>query len=168
MTRKTAAVREEQARLDAMLAEVEEFDDLDAAYAEIAPKPYGFVWEGQKWVLPHFRSLDWRIQDKIENADGLDLNGIHSLFGEIFGGAQAERWNQTVQPSDKLPLLFRRWIAHSKAKRGEEPASNDSSASTGENSRPTSDPSTDSDSPKPSSAPTAAELAASPPANSSI
>lgn len=166
MSRPSAAAKVEQARLDAMLAEVDEFDDIDAAYEEVRQKPYGFTWECQKWVLPHIRSLDWRTQQKIEDADGLGMQDIFDLFGDMFGPLQAERWKDTVQPSDKLPLLFARWLAHSKVKQGEDEASNDSSENTGENSRPTSDPSTDSDSLKPSSVPTAAELAALQPANS--
>lgn len=144
MSRPSAAAKAEQARLDAMLAEVEEFDDLDAAYEEVRQPPYGFTWQGEKWVLPHIRSLDWRTQQKIEDADGLGMQDIFDLFADMFGPIQAERWKETVQPSDKLPLLFERWLKHSKVKQGEEQASNDSSENTGENSRPTSDPSTDS------------------------
>jgi hypothetical protein len=171
---KNTVARAEQARVDAMLADVDEFDDLDAAYAEIRRKPYGFVWAGQKWVLPHIGGLDWRTQAKIEEMDALGIDAIFALFAEMFGDAQAERWKQTVQPSDALPLLFERWLAHSKVKQGEDEASNDSSENTGEKSRPTSAPSTASASPKRSTArkpakraprkaatkpPTAAELA---------
>ncbi len=167
MSRPTAAAKAEQARLNAMLAEVEEFDDLDAAYAEVRRRPYGFVWAGQKWVLPHIGSLDWRLRARIEDMDSLGIDDIYQLFADMFGPGQAERWKQTVQPTDALPLLFERWLAHSKVKQGEDEASNDSSENTGENSRPTSAPSTGSDSLKPSTAPTAEELAALQPANSS-
>lgn len=148
---KTAAQRAEQARLDAMLADVDTFDDIDAAYEEIRRKPYGFLWEGQKWVLPHIGSLDWRTQQRIEDADGLGMQDIYDLFAEMFGPLQADRWKDTVQPSDKLPMLFERWLDHSRVRPGEDEASTGSSENIGENSRPTSEPNTDSASPQSSS-----------------
>jgi hypothetical protein len=164
---------DEQAKLDAMLAEVDEFDDLDAAYAEVARKPYGFIHEGGKWVLPHIGELDYRVQDEIERADELTMDQIHDLFGRLFGPAQKNAWEQTTQPGPKLAILFQRWVKHSGRKQGEEPASEPSSESTGANSKPTSAASTTSASPKRSSAkpvkraprkaaakPSAAELAA--------
>lgn len=164
---RNAAAREEQARLDAMLAEVETFDDIDAAHAEVRKPPYGFLWEGQKWVLPHIGSLDWRIQQKIEDADGLGMQDLYDLFAEMFGPVQAPRWQGTVQPTDKLPLLFERWLKHCQVEPGEDEASNTSSDSTGENSRPTSDASTNSGSALPSSVTTVEAPLLSLPGNSS-
>lgn len=164
---KTSAQRAEQARLDALLADVDTFDDIDAAYEEVRRRPYGFLWEGQKWVLPHIGSLDWRTQQKIEDADRLGMQDIYDLFAEMFGPLQAERWQNTVQPSDKLPMLFERWLIHSKVRPGEDEASNDSSANIGEKSRPTSAPSTDSDSAAPSSVVTVQAPMLSLPENSS-
>ncbi|GIM88751.1 hypothetical protein [Paractinoplanes toevensis] len=180
--------------LDAMLAEVEEFDDLDAAYAEIRRKPYGFVYSGQRWVLPHIGELDRRIQAELENAESLTFDQIDNLFRRLFGPEQAARWEQVEQPGSKIELFFQRWIAHSGVKPGEEQASSGSSGSTGKSSRPTSGATTGSASRKRSTAkkpakraprkaaPTAAQLAqqadaewlakhqalaASPPGNSS-
>jgi hypothetical protein len=158
---------DEQARLDAMLAEVEEFDDLDAAYAEVARKPYGFTWEGRRWVLPHIGELDYRVQDEIENASELSLKQIHELFGRIFGPIQGAEWERTTQPGTMLKIFFERWVSHSGRKQGEEQASEPSSESTGANSKPTSAASTDSDSPKRSTAKRAPRKAASRRGNSS-
>jgi hypothetical protein len=162
----------ESARLAAMLAEVEEFDDLDAAYAEVARKPYGFVWAGQKWVLPHIGELDYRVQAEIESVSELTLPQINDLFKRLFGPAQADRWDAAPQPGSMLSIFFERWIKHGGRKPGESMASKRSSKSTGAKSRPTSAVSTTSASRSRSSAkpakraprnaakPTAAELAA--------
>lgn len=163
---------DEQARLDAMLAEVEEFDDLDAAYAEVARKPYGFIWAGEKFVLPHIGELDFRVQAEIEGVSELTLPQINDLFRRLFGPAQAERWDAAPQPGPMLSIFFERWIKHGGRKPGESAASKRSSKSTGAKSRPTSAASTTSASPKRSTAkpakraprkaakPTAAQLAA--------
>jgi hypothetical protein len=157
-----------QANLNALLASADEFDDLDAAYAEVARKPYGFTWDKRRWVLPHIGELDFRIQAEIENANELTLDQVNDLFMRLFGPLQAAEWKATVQPGPFLQILFERWIKHSGRKPGESRASRRSSKSTGASSRPTSAATTAaSASPKRSTAKRAPRKAASPRGSSS-
>lgn len=146
----------------------EDGDDLQAAYAEIARKPYRFYWADRWWVLPHIGELDYRVQAEIENfGSEVTLERIDELFRKIFGPQQAQAWSEATQPGPFLEMLFQRWLAHSGAKPGEEQASTPSSKSTGRSSRPTSAASTTSASPKRSTAKRAPRKAASRPASSS-
>ena len=147
---------------------VDEVDDLAAAYAEIAPKPYRFSWAGQEWMLPHLGGLDYRLQAEIENV-GENLNNLdylEGLFARMFGAEQAARWAEVEVPTPVLFMLFDRWVKHSGAKPGEGEASKPSSRSTGRRSRPTSAASTTSASRKRSTAKKAPAKAASPPVSS--
>jgi len=143
----------EDVRVQQMLADVEAFDDLDAAYREVRHKPYGFVFAGERWVLPHARSLGPKALAALEAADeGMTLEQLGELFRLMFGPEQAARWDALDPGSDVYQPFFTRWMAHSGVKLGEEPASSDSSESTGGSSKPTSDASTPSGSRKRSTA----------------
>jgi hypothetical protein len=142
-------------------------DDLDVAYAEIRKEPYVFTWSGMEFTLPHLGSLDYRLQLQIEQWDQTGVEEVMTLFSKIFGEEQAAAWAEVEVPTPVLFMLFERWLAHSGAKLGEEPASSDSSGSTGKSSRRTSGRSTTSGSPKPSTAKRAPRKAASPLGNSS-
>lgn len=131
-------------------------DDLDAAYAAIRKAPYTFTWASQEWSLPHLGALDYRLQMEIENYAELGVAELMDLFDRLFGPEQAARWTQTEVPTPVLFMLFKRWIEFCGGKLGEEPASNDSSANTGESSRPISGASTTAASPKRSTAKKAA------------
>lgn len=129
---------QDQQALDAMLAEVDDFDDVDAAYREVRPKPYGFLFAGQKWVLPHMRSLGYKTRDELEQVESMTLTQVRELLARMFGPAQAQRWDALDVGDDVTEVFFRRWLAHSGAKLGEAQASSGSSESTGGNSNPTS------------------------------
>lgn len=144
-----------------------EVDDLQAAYAEIQRPPYEFTWADRVWTLPHIGELDYRIQSEIEATDTWDVPRLESLFTRMFGPEQAAAWAEVKVPAGFLMMLFERWVKFSGRKQGESPASNDSSESTGEKSRPTSDASTTSASPKRSTAARAPRKRASPRAKSS-
>jgi hypothetical protein len=122
----------------------DELDDLDAAYAAIRRTPYRFRFADQAWELPHIGELDYRLQQEIENANGLDTAALEALFARCFGKEQAARWALIEVPLSALFMLFERWLRFCGVEMGEAPASNDSSASIGEKSRPTSDTTTSS------------------------
>lgn len=159
----------EEARIRQMMDEVEDFDDLDAAVREVRPKPYGFMFAGQKWVLPHARALGPKALTALESLDegASTLDDLANLFRLLFGQEQAQRWNNLDPGRPEYETFFSRWMAHSGVKRGEGPASSGSSESTGGTSNPTSDASTGSASPKRSTAKRAPKKAASRRGNSS-
>jgi hypothetical protein len=115
-----------------------ELDDLDAAYAEIRKEPYRFKWAGREWSLPHLGDLDFRLQMEIENWSTAGVDEVQHMFARILGDEQAAAWADVHVPTPVLMMMFDRWVKHSGAQPGEEPASSDSSGSTGGSSRRTS------------------------------
>jgi hypothetical protein len=131
---------------------VEDFDDLDAAYAEIRKEPYAFTLGGRRWLLPHMADLDYRMLIRIEKHESLDADALAGLFTDLFGADQRQAWTDTQVPLPQLYLLWERYMKHCGVHPGEEPASSGSSGSTGTSSRRTSGTSTASVSPKRSTA----------------
>ncbi|MFB6392636.1 hypothetical protein [Polymorphospora lycopeni] len=115
--------------------------DFDAWYGETRREPFTFTWAGEKWSLPHFSEIDWRVIDvaaELEALASADENAeipvdlILKFFQHGFrlDPEQAARWEQVPQPIQLIMNIFDQWQKHAGADLGELLASSDSSAST--------------------------------------